>query len=246
MSNRTEWADFFNGHAPEYDDNCFTRNTPAEIKFLLTELNVPAGGSVLDIGCGTGRHTVALAQLGYHVTGLDISAEMLTKAQARADAAGVNVDLREGDATEFSLPPKFDAAICLCEGAFGLLGTQNDPIEQPLAILRNMGAALKPGAPCLLTVLNGMAMIRQYGPGDVDSGKFDPLSLTERSGVSPYSDGRPTPLRERGFVPTELVLLFRLAGLKVRHVWRGTAGGWERATPKLDEIELMVVAEKPA
>jgi hypothetical protein len=109
-----------------------------------------------------------------------------------------------------------------------------------------MSAALKPDAPCLLTVLNGMAMIRQYGPGDVDSREFDPLSLTERSGVSPYSDGRPTPLRERGFVPTELVLLFRLAGLKVRHVWRGTAGGWERATPKLDEIELMVVAEKPA
>jgi ubiquinone/menaquinone biosynthesis C-methylase UbiE len=131
MSNRTEWADFFNGHAPEYDDNCFTRNTPAEIKFLLAELSVPAGGSVLDIGCGTGRHTVALAQLGYHVTGLDISAEMLAKAQARADAAGVDVDLREGDATEFSLPPSLMPPSASAKGRLVSSAPRTTPLSNP-------------------------------------------------------------------------------------------------------------------
>ena len=52
------------------------------------------------------------------------------------------------------------------------------------------------------------------------------------------------PVRERGSTPTELRLLFGLAGLSVRNIWGGTAGNRRRGPSDLDEIEIMVVAGK--
>ena len=51
-------------------------------------------------------------------------------------------------------------------------------------------------------------------------------------------------VKERAFVPTELVLLFRLAGMSVTNIWGGTAGDWGRRPLDLDEMEIMVVARK--
>ena len=53
-------------------------------------------------------------------------------------------------------------------------------------------------------------------------------------------------IRERGYVPTELFMIFGQAGFKVEHIWGGTAGNWGRRKINLDEIEIMVVARKPA
>ncbi|MBP7828363.1 MAG: methyltransferase domain-containing protein [Kiritimatiellae bacterium] len=236
------WAAFFNGHAPLYDGNCFTQNTPYEVQFLVRELGLKPGMSILDLGCGTGRHAVELARLGFRVTGVDLSAGMLAQARAKAAAAGVDATWIQEDATRFSAGESFDAAICLCEGAFGLLGAGDDALAQPAAILRNVAAALKPGAPCLFTVLNGYRMARRHRQEDVASGEFDPLSLTE---TTDCTTGDKAAMRERGFVPTELGLLFGAAGLTVDHIWGGTAGAWNKGPVQLDEMELMVVAHKP-
>ncbi len=76
------WEEFFDAHAPLYDQNDFTQNTVGEVDFILDELSVPAGASILDVGCGTGRHSIELARRGYDVTGLDLSAQMLARAAA--------------------------------------------------------------------------------------------------------------------------------------------------------------------
>ncbi|MCZ7652481.1 MAG: methyltransferase domain-containing protein [Thermoanaerobaculia bacterium] len=250
MGERSGWEAFFDGHAPIYEENGFTRNTLAEVDFLVEALALAPGARVLDVGCGTGRHAIELARRGFRVTGIDLSAGMLAEARRKAEAVGVEVDFRQADATRFTVDAPHDAAICLCEGAFGLLGRGDDPIEQPLAILRRIAAALAPGAPCLFTVLNGYAMARRHGDADVAAGSFDPLGLAERSDVSPGGIPPGTPggaeLRERGFVPTELVLLFRTAGLAVEAIWGGTAGDWGRRPVALDEMEIMVLARAGA
>jgi SAM-dependent methyltransferase len=239
----SEWADFFDGHAPAYDENIFTRNSPAEVSFLVQELDLKPGAAILDVGCGTGRHAVELARRGFRVTGVDISAGMLAGARKKADAAGVQVAWFQADATHFVSAELFDAVICLCEGAFGLLSGADDALGQPAAILRTVAAAMKPGVKCLFTVLNGFRMARQFKQEDVAADRFNPRTLTEASACAP---GRDSPMRERGFVPTELVLLFGGAGLNVLHVWGGTAGNWRRGPVELDEMEIMVVAQKPA
>jgi len=244
MTEKSTWEQFFDAHAPLYEENVFTKNTLAEVDFLLEVLELPVGGSVLDVGCGTGRHSVELAKRGFAVTGLDLSSEMLARASAAAEAAGVRIELFHRDATDFVLDRSFDAAICLCEGSFGLLGQGDDPIEQPLAILHNISANLNPGAMAVLTVLNAARMLRSYQNQDVAEGRFDPFSLVETNSMPPREGMPPVEVRERAFVGTELILLCRLAGLEVVHLWGGTAGNWGRRPLDLDEYEIMVVARR--
>ncbi len=246
MVEKSTWQTFFDTHAPVYDENVFTKNTLQEIDFLLEELKLAPNCSILDVGCGTGRHAIELAKRGFAVTGLDLSSGMLARAASAARSAGVEVEWIHADATRFSLLRKYDAAICLCEGAFGLLGPGEDSIGQPLSILYNISRSLKPQAKAMFTVLNAAAMIRRYQDRDVLEGRFDPLTMVESS-AHPPREGLPTvAIRERGFVPTELTLLFRLAGLSVLNMWGGTAGNWGRRTLDLDEIEIMIVAQKTA
>jgi hypothetical protein len=87
-------------------------------------------------------------------------------------------------------------------------------------------------------------MIRRYTNKDVAEGKFDPLTMVESSECPPREGHPPIAVRERAFVPTELVLLFRLAGMSVLNIWGGTAGNWGRRGLDLDEMEIMVVASK--
>lgn len=244
MSKDTSWEEFFDKHAPIYDENVFTKNTQKEIDFLINELAISPAASILDIGCGTGRHSVGLAKRGYLVTGVDLSTEMLSRANGRAEAEGVNVEWVHSDATRFSSDKKFDAAICLCEGAFGLLSSIEDALEHPLAILRNVSSSLKPGARVLFTVLNGFRVIRESSQEDVEKERFDPLTISTISENIPIEGSSPIWLRERSFVPTELVLLFQQAGMQVLNMWGGTAGNWKRQELNLDEMEIMVVARK--
>jgi hypothetical protein len=147
---------------------------------------------------------------------------------------------------DFYIAADNDSVICLCEGSFGLLGPGDDPIRQPLSILCNISRSLKPQGKVLLTVLNATAVIRKYTNQDIVEGRFDPLTMIESSECPPREGLPAVAVRERAFLPTELHLLFRLAGLSVLNMWGGTAGNWGRRPLDLDEIEIMIVARKIA
>lgn len=246
MTRKNEYEIFFDAHAPIYMENCFTKNTIEEVGFILEELKLPPGSHILDVGCGTGRHAVELARRGYQVTGVDISSGMLAEAKKGAQKAGVKIDWIHVDATKFTSTKLFDAAICLCEGAFGLLGSDDDPMEHELCMLRNIYATLKTNKKLILTALNGFKMIRDHSQDDVEKGQFDPITLIEVSSQEyDTPEGKKSVLlKERGFIPTELVMLLRLGGFQVENIWGGTAGNWGRRKIDLDEMEIMVVARK--
>ena len=103
MIERNEWEEFFDGHAPVYMDNPFTKNTVQEIDFLLNELSLPEYSHILDMGCGTGRHAIELARRGYRVTGVDISSGMLAEAEKAAREAEVKITWVHADAARFSV-----------------------------------------------------------------------------------------------------------------------------------------------
>ena len=240
------WREFFDSFAPQYMNEVFTTDSVREAAFLVELLELPEGASILDIGCGTGRHAVELARAGYAVTGIDLSSGMLREARAAAERAGVELELVQADATSFDLGREFDAAVCLCEGSFGLLGG-DDAFEHDAAILRRAFAALRPGAQFVLTLLNGMRMIRDATPEKVERGAFDPATLAESFEMEWQAEDGPRslPFRERGYVPSEVTLLCRGAGFAVEHIWGGTAGNWGRRPVELDEMEIMAVLRRP-
>ena len=246
MTQKKEWEEFFDGFAPVYMKESFTRNTIYEVDFLIEELKLEAGSRILDIGCGTGRHSVELARRGYLMTGVDMSSGMLAEAGKAALDAGVRLELIHCDAALFKSDKKYDAAICLCEGAFALLGRDDDPLTRDLAILQNINAALKPGARFILTTLNAMEKIRKYSDDDVRAGKFNQETIVETIPME-YDTARgkkSVTLREKGYIVSELRLLLHLAGFEIVNIWGGTAGSWNRQPLRLDEIEIMAVAAK--
>jgi SAM-dependent methyltransferase len=76
--------------------------------------------TILDLGCGTGAHAIRLAQRGYSVVGVDLSAEMLRLAGERAESTSTDVELVMGDVRSVDLGRTFDAVICM----FAVLGYQ--------------------------------------------------------------------------------------------------------------------------
>jgi SAM-dependent methyltransferase len=241
------WKRFFDYHSREYMDNVFTRNTAFEVEFLIRELDLKPGQRVVDVGCGTGRHSIQLARYGARMTCIDLSEGMLDQARRFAKKENVHLEFIQADAAEFQLPEQFDHAICLCEGALGLLGADDDPATRDLAILKNIYRCLKPAARFILTVLNGLKMAREHSQKDVHNGSFDPVHLISHDRVIVKENGKEKELsvREKGFAPAELIQLLIRTGFKIEFLGGGTAGSWNKMVLDLDEYEIMVIAGKP-
>lgn len=109
------------------------------------------GGPILELGCGTGRALIPLAQAGYAVTGVDVSPEMLRLAQARAEAAGVarRVTLLQGDYATTPLGGPYPFA-CILMNTFLHLTTQADQLRA----LRHWHQHLTPGGLLLIDILH--------------------------------------------------------------------------------------------
>jgi len=246
MKKESTWKEFFDNHAPEYMDNCFTKSTVKEVDFILDIFDFQPGKTILDVGCGTGRHSIELARRGYNMTGIDLSTGMLNEARKEAKKLDLNINFSEGDAQNFNLNKTFDGAICICEGAFGLLGKDDDPVERDLSILKNINKHLKKGAKFILTALSIFRMARAYTEEDVNKGIFDPMTLVENNVMEiDTKDGKKSVnVRERAFVPTELSLMFKVAGFQVESIWGGTAGNWGKRRLELDEYEIMIIGRK--
>ena len=81
-------------------------------EFLKTWLP-PTPATILDIGCGTGSLSLVLAELGYTVTGIDLSPSMISHARAKAATHGFQIEFHVMDAAFPQLPDRhFDVIIC--------------------------------------------------------------------------------------------------------------------------------------
>jgi SAM-dependent methyltransferase len=79
-------------------------------RFYLEEAR-KSGGRVLELGCGSGRLTIPIAQNGMEIIGADLSKSMLETARAKARRAGVEIQFLEADMRSFDLPGKFSAIL---------------------------------------------------------------------------------------------------------------------------------------
>jgi SAM-dependent methyltransferase len=131
----------------------------------LIQAHRPGAKSVLDLGCGTGRHDVALAQRGYEVTGVDLSEEMLAVANAQRSTLNShpstgfskqpsNLNFQQGDIRSIRLDRTFDVVVSL----FHVISYQtgNDDLRGAFATAREH---LSPGGAFIFDCWYGPAVL---------------------------------------------------------------------------------------
>lgn len=112
------YEELFENYAEGYDRESFTQGTIQEVDFIEQEIGPDKSLRVLDVGCGTGRHSIELAKRGYTVTGIDLSPFLLSRAKQKAADAGVLVTFLRQDARVLQFNNEFDVALMICEGPF--------------------------------------------------------------------------------------------------------------------------------
>lgn len=130
------------------EDNPLVRLEQSRMSELLGNV---AGLSILDLGCGTGRHAVALAQQNAQVTAVDFSSQMLAKAKAKPGADRIR--FLEADLTQ-PIPladNSFDRALCCLV---------MDHVPDPVALFSEMRRLCKPAGFVVMTVMHPAMNLR--------------------------------------------------------------------------------------
>lgn len=229
---------------PAYLRYSFTKGTSQEVGFLVEELGLEPGMRVLDVGCGPGRHTNALAALGIETVGLDISQRFVdVGASAGVDGA----TFIRGDARAMAFDQEFDAAISLCQGAFGLGGPPQslDPfnLDNDAAVLAGIWRALRPGGRVALTAFSAYFQVRWLEDHDrfdaATAVNHEPTEVRDEAGKAVPAD-----LWTTCYTPRELRLLVERTGLDVADVWSVSPGAYARNPPDLEHHEFLVICRR--
>jgi SAM-dependent methyltransferase len=222
------WESFFEGVAVDmWLQAVPPEHTEHEADVLARTLAVPAGARLLDVPCGGGRLSLALARRGYELTAVDWSTEFLD--HARSCDPGASVTWERRDMRDLPWRERFDGAFC-SGNSFGYLDDEGNA-----AFLRAVAAALKPGArfvletPMVLENLLGHLQDRAWWKvGDVRLlvlNRYDHARERLDIEYTFVTDGR-VEVRNgshRAFSYRELAELIRSAGFTVE-----TAEPWTR------------------
>jgi len=145
--------------AKYYDVMHQYRNYDKECSFAdgLIKRKVPEARRVLDICCGTGEHAIRMARLGYEVTGVDQSQDMLDIATSKAMVSGLSIDFICKDVFKLGIKEKFEVAYCL--GYTFLYMMTNSDVRRFFKAIRD---ALLPAGLFLFDFINGLSLIKDF------------------------------------------------------------------------------------
>lgn len=245
----------FENYGKKYDTETFTQGTLGECDFIEKEIDFNKTVGILDIGCGTGRHTIELTKRGYTVTGVDLSESMLNRAKEKAKEQNLKIDFQKLDARVLPFSDEFDLAIMLCEGAFPLMETD----EMNFQILQNAARALKPGGKFIFTTLNGLFPLFHSVKEFIDSvlkegnttysdHSFDLMTFRDHNVTHTVDDsGKKIELQcnERYYAPSEITWLLKSLDFKNIDIFGAKLGAFSREDPlTTEDFEMLVVAEK--
>ncbi len=251
-----QWYEsLFENYAKKYDKECFVQGTLGECDFIEQEIARNKSLKIIDIGCGTGRHSIELAKRGYQITGIDLSESQLNSAKEKAKKQGFKIDFQKHDARSLPFVGEFDLAIMLCEGAFPLMETD----EMNFEILKNATKALKDMGKLIFTTLNGLFPLYHSvekfcesaggeGNATYKSNTFDLMTFRDYNTTEFEDDtGNKKKLKcnERYYVPSEIAWLLKTLGYKKIDIFGVKLGAYSRndqLTP--EDFEMLVVAEK--
>ncbi len=242
----TGWyADWFNSayYTTVYQHRS-TKEASGVVELLMRSVPLSPGSRVLDLCCGSGRHSQALAERGLSVVGIDLSPTLLeiARSEVESQVAFHRCDMRE---------PYPDAPYDCVANFFTSYGYFEKDADN-FAVLQRVREALVPGGYFFFDYLNAEQTRKALVPHD--SRRIDDLTIEQKREITDQfvtKTIRITDARSNSYVFTEQVRLysindfermFRKAGLVIRHVYGSYTGEkYSSSSPR-----LIIVAEAGA
>jgi SAM-dependent methyltransferase len=207
----------------------FTDLAKNQVEFLDAVLGLNPNAKILDVPCGTGRHSVLFARKGYQVTGVDISRDCLRI--AKAGSRHKNVRYLHGDMSRLQkFRGSFDAVLNLFT-SFGYFATD----KENEAVLKQMASTLRPGGKLVLNLIDRDWIMKIYQPArwteengvmTLEASKYDPVTKYNESQMVIIDKKKSKPVlkhyhyhRVRLYSNGEILRLMKKVGLRDVKVW---------------------------
>jgi SAM-dependent methyltransferase len=237
LVDRDHWFEDIADHlGSAYDRYAHTKGTVHEVDHIVVALDLKPGERILDVGCGTGRHSLELARRGFDVHGIDISERFIEIARGVADPLAT---FERVDARTMEFESNFDAVICLCQGAFGMMTADGEDD----AVVAGMAGALQPGGRVALSAFNAYFAVKYHDGAQFDAATGVSHELTEIRSES--GDRRTVDLWTGCYTPRELRLLMTSHGLAVDSVSSVEPGAYGFAPATVESPEFLAIAHLP-
>ena len=211
----------------------FTKGTSQEVDHVVQALNLQPGMRILDVGCGPGRQSYELARRGFIVHGIDISQTFVDLANEGAPPGATFTRL---DARLMAFDQEFDAVVCLCQGAFGLMTANGHDLK----VLDGISRSLVDGGGLALSAFNAYFAVKYHEAANFDA---DAGVAHERTEIKDSSGrGQEANLWTGCYTPRELRLLLSSVELEVHSISSVEPGAYGFDPPSLESPEFMVIA----
>ncbi len=247
---RHQWyVNIFDDLSRDWEAIVNARDTRKEADFV--EKVISKRGFVLDLCCGTARHSIALGERGWNVIGMDLSRNLLAIAKLRIERAGVKMPLVRADMRFLPFRDNVFNAIINMFTSFGYLPSESEDAVSLLEVNRTLRGRGK----FLLDLANRDHIVKTFR--ERDWAEFEPFFLLERRSLDlmgsrltsqwtfiQKNTGQVRSIEHnvRLFTITRVEQLLNEAGLMVQDVY----GGYEKQEFALEASRMIVLAEKPA
>ncbi len=234
-------------------DMAWTERTGSEIKRALTMLRPQGGERILDLACGTGRHSLELVRQGFSVVGVEIGEELVEIARKDAAEQGLEAEFVQGDLRELDYDGEFDIVLNLNDGAVGYFETD----EENQKTFEVISRALKPGGQNLIQVPNVLyARARLPQRSWIPSESMVELVEHRWNRKNSYMEGAMIPIRfgevlenldkriefrQRLYTVDELREIYDSVGMGLERVFHGNGRPKE---PTENQFEIFASARK--
>lgn len=247
------------------------RHTSAEIDFIIEKTGLSSMDFVYDLGCGTGRHTVELAQRGINVIGIDYISKNVKEVKRKIDSKGLkNVSVFEADCRYYKNDMQASVVLCLYDviGSFAVKSENYKIIEVAYQLLQTGGYAVFSVMNYESTLANASNTFTFEREADKllnlsasnimeETGNiFDPdfyMIDTETHLVyrkEQFIKGFELPVelivRDRRFTMEEIITMCEEAGFFVAGAWYVNAADWKKSynATDLHAKEILLVCQK--
>jgi SAM-dependent methyltransferase len=234
-------------------DMAWTERTGSEIDRALTMLRPEGGERILDLACGTGRHSLELVRRGFSVVGVEIGEELVEIANKDAAEQGLEAEFVQGDLRELDYENEFDIVLNLNDGAVGYFETD----EENHRTFEVISRALKPGGQNLIQVPN-VLYARSHLPQRSWIPSSTMIELVEHrwNKKDRYMEGAMIPLkfgevlegldkriefRQRLYTVDELREVYDSVGMTLERIFHGNGRPKE---PTESQFEIFAAARK--